>query len=294
MSYRSESLYAFVKENPISPWPVFVPSYNRPDAPLLKCALQEPEFPIVLCIREEQAELYAKYKNKIPILYLQDVNDISQTREQILQQASKYYDQIFMMDDDISWLDYMIPSKTKSGKESMRASRTCFGTLPKKTEILQMWMYTLLFDKEYKKIALSTIGYRPDIWSIKNANLDNKYNSGTCIQCIHINTKLLQKHGIHYRDMLTVGNEDYALQFDIMSAGLLTTVYKDLMYDCPAMNSLSGGCENMHGLSGEARQAKYVALAKEYYKNHPGITFTQTKRTKLETMKFNWNYWRDL
>lgn len=262
--YRSEMLYEYAKHHipDKNVWPVFVPSYNRPNATLLKRLFSEPEFPIILCIRREQENMYSQYKGLCPFLLLDNVNDLSETREAIVQTASPYYDNIFMFDDDISWLDYMIPSLTKNGKESMRASRTCYGKYPRGIDILKMWMCSVIYDGHSEEIALSSIGYRPDNWNPKNAGLLNKYNSGVISQCIHINTKLIQNHNIHYRPMREVGVEDYSYQFDTMTAGLLTTVYKDLMYDCPAINSISGGCENAHGLDSENRYRMYLEASK--------------------------------
>lgn len=292
--YRSQLLYEFAKTQigDLDVWPVFVPSYNRPDATLLRRLFSEPKFPIILCIRREQEEMYKAYQGRCPILLLDGVNDISETREAILQAATPYYENIFMFDDDISWLDYMIPSLTKNGKESMRPSRTCFGKYPRGIDILKMWMLSLQYDKNRDSIALSSVGYKPDNWSPTNADKSNLYNSGAIIQCIHVNTKLLKEKNIHYRPMLEVGAEDYAFQFDIMSAGLYTTVYKDLMYDCPAINSHSGGCEGMLGLQAQERYRVCLDASKRFYQNHPGIKYTVTKRTGFETVKFNWNYWR--
>lgn len=292
--YRSEFLYQYAIKavSDEDAWPVFVPSYNRPNATLLKRLLSEPEFPIVLCIRREQEQMYSQYKNLCPIMLLDGVSDLSETREAIVQNASLYYDNIFMFDDDISWLDYMIPSETKSGKEAMRASRTCFGKLPRGIDILKMWMLSLVWDKEFPNIALSTIGYRPDNWNPKNADKDTLYNSGVMSQCIHINTNLIKQHNIHYKPMREVGVEDYSYQFDVMSSGLLTAVYRDLMYDCPAINSVAGGCENAHGLAAEDRYKMYLEASKKHYGDHPGIKYVKTQRTGFETIKFNWKYWR--
>lgn len=291
--YRSQLLYKWAKDIPDEQvWPVFVPSYNRPEATLLKRLFSEPEFPIILCIRREQEEMYKAYQGKCPILLLDNVTDISETREAIVQAAAPYYENIFMFDDDISWLDYMIPSLTKNGKESMRPSRTCFGEYPRGIDILKMWMASVMFDKSCENIALSSIGYKPDNWSPANANKRNSYNSAALIQCIHINTNLIRSRDIHYKPMKQVGAEDYAFQFDIMEAGLLTTIYKDLMYDCPAINSHSGGCEGMLGMDAENRYKMCLEASKQYYGNHPGIKYTVTKRTGFETVKFNWNYWR--
>ena len=294
--YRSELLYKYAQEHirDQDVFPVLVPSYNRPTATLLQKALLEPEFPLVLCIRREQEELYAQYKGRLSIMILDNVSDLSQTRESIVQQVSPYYSDIFMLDDDISLLDYQFPSLTKNGKESMRPSSTCYGKKPRMIDILKMWMCSLMWDPQRDRIALSSIGYKPDCWSIDNANKPNKYNSGVISQCIHINTRLIQTHDIHYKPMLEVGVEDYSYQFDAMSAGLLTTVYKDLLYNCPAINSVAGGCENAHGMDHETRYKMYLEVAKKHYGNHPGMRYVATKRTGFETVKFNWDYWRGL
>ena len=291
--YRSELLYDWAQKH-ISDqdvWPVFVPSYNRPNAVLLRRIFNEPEFPIVLCIREEEREKYKAYQDVAPIMYLHNVHDISETRECILENASKYYHNIFMFDDDIGRLDYMIPSKTKNGKDSMRPSRTCFGAMPRGIDILKMWM--ALLHEESKQIALSSIGFKSDNWNISLRDSLPKYNSGACIQCIHINTELVRGKGLHYRPLREAGAEDYSFQFDVMSSGLKTAVYTDLMYDCPAVNSIPGGCENMLGMDDNSRYAYMVDTAKKFYGDHPGIRYTRTRRTGLQTIKFNWKYWRN-
>ena len=282
--YRSEILYSWAK-NAISDkevWPVFVPSYNRPNASLIQRAFRESEFPMVLCIRREQQDLYDQYiQSGKPYMILDNVHDISETREQIVANIPDYMDNIFMFDDDITWLDYMIPSQTKNGKDSMRPSKTCYGMYPRGIDILKCWMALLRYDKNHDRIALSSVGYKPDSWSISNAGKENKYNSGNVIQCIHMNVMLMKSHNIHYRPMLEVGNEDYALQFDTMSKGLLTTVYKDLMYDCPAINSIPGGCENSHGLRAQERYSLYLEKQKIITKTILGLNMLQQKEQDL-------------
>lgn len=293
MKYRSELLYEYAKEHipDKDVPPVFVPSYNRPNACLLQNAVKE-SFPLILCIRREQSDMYRGYAGKLPMLLLDGVSDLAETREQIVQRASDFCDHIFMLDDDISLLDYQLPSKTKNGKDSMRPSSTCYGRKPRMIDIFKMWTLSIQYDKNNEKIALSSIGYKPDCWAITNANKPNQYNSGVISQCIHINTDLIKKHNIHYKPMREVGVEDYSYQFDVMSAGLLTTVYKDLLYNCPAINSHPGGCENAHGMDHETRYRMYLEVAKRHYGNHPGMKYVTTKRTGFETVKFNWDYWR--
>ena len=293
MKYRSEFLYEYAKEHILDKDvpPILVPSYNRPDAKLLQRLLVEPELPIILCIRREQEELYSRWKGKCGFLLLDNVHDIAETRAEIVRLVSPYLKSAFMFDDDINELDYLIPSLTRNGVESMRTSKLNTGYVARYIDILKMWM--CLIEESDSKLAISSLLYRPDSWHLKNKNAPDEYNAGACIQCVWLNLNLLSKHEIHYKPHSLVGNEDYALQFDIMSAGLLTCVFKDLMYDCPAVNSNSGGCENANGYTDAFERYKwYVSCARSYYGNHPGIRYTTTKRTGIESVKFNWKYWR--
>ena len=227
-------------------------------------------------------------------MLLDNVYDIASTREAIRQAATPYCENIFMFDDDIDELDFLIPSKTRNGVSAMRTSRLCNGVTPRYTDILKMWM-TLVMYEPTKRLAISTPAYRPDSWHMKNCNAElYPYNNAACIQCVHLNLRLLNENGIHYKPHSQVGNEDYALQFDTMQASLLTCKFSDLEYNCPALNSAPGGCENANGISSpEERYRWYVACAKQYYGDHPGIKYTKTARTHIESVKFNWKYWRN-
>ena len=293
MKYRSELLYEYAKEHirDQDVPPVLVPSYNRPDAKLLQRLLVEPELPIILCIRREQEEMYSRWKGKCHFLLLENVHDIAETRAEIIRLVSPWLKTAFMFDDDICELDYLIPSLTCNGKEAMRVSKCDGNQRPRHIDVLKMWL--CLVEQCDKRLTISSPLYRPDSWHLKNKNADTVYNNGACIQCVYLNIENLLKHNITYKPHAVVGNEDYALQFDTMSSGLLTTVFTDLEYGCPAVNSHPGGCENANGYSdANERYRWYVSCAKSYYGNHPGIKYTTTRRTGMESVKFNWKYWR--
>lgn len=293
MKYRSEFLYEYAKEHirDQDVPPILVPSYNRPDAQFLQRLLVEPELPIILCIRREQEELYSRWKGKCSFLLLDNVHDIAETRAEIVRLVSPYLKQAFMFDDDINELDYLIPSLTRNGVESMRTSKLNTGYTARYIDILKMWL--CLIEQADPTLTLSSLLYRPDSWHLKNKDAPTRYNNGACIQCVHLNLENMSKLSIQYKPHAVVGNEDYALQFDIMSAGLLTTVFTDLMYGCPAVNSHAGGCENANGYSDANERYKwYVSCAKTYYGDHPGIKYMRTKRTGIDSVKFNWKYWR--
>ena len=296
--YRSQVLYNEVKDDKFDIYPICVPSYNRPNPIILKSLETYPELPIILFIRNtpEQKKLYKHWRTKCKIVLLNGVENIGQTRKAIIDWCiQNRVSNIFLMDDDIDELDYLYPYPTKSGKICMRAARQNTGRDYKGINpfTLRMWMKMISSSK--KSLTISSPAYRPDSWHMKNANADVIYNNGACIQCVHINVKNLYKHKLNYRDTEFCGNEDYALQFEVMSKGLLTCVFKDLMYGCPAVGSHPGGCENASGISNTAeRYKKYISLFLSNISgmHHPGIRVKKTKSSGIPSIKFRWDYWK--
>ena len=106
----------------------------------------------------------------------------------------------------------------------------------------------------------------------------------------------MYKNNINYRDTEECGNEDYALQFDIMSKGLSTCVFKDLMYGCPAVGSLEGGNEDACKI--KDIKERYEHFISMFLKNvskgdHPGIRISRSK-SDIPSIKFNWKYWKKM
>lgn len=276
-------------------WPICVPSYNRPNPKILASCSED--IPLVFFVRREQLREYSHLRSAYRVIPIDGVTNIGETRAKIVKWAQKKgYDNIFMLDDDITQLDYLYPYKLPSGKTSMRSHGLNCGTGSKELSETAFKMWMLWLDRLDSDVAMSAPLYRPDSWHMKNADADMRYNSAACIQCIHLNTKLLKETGITYRSSDEVGNEDYALQFQIMEAGLKTCVITDLVYNCPPINSSPGGCEGASGIADpNERYKKYVRLFKRNVsgKNHPGILIKDT-RTGVPSIKFNWKYWRSL
>ena len=296
--YRAQYLYEYAV-NSISDdkvFPVFVPSYSRPNAAILtEHRRVDNSLPIILCVRKEQLDMYKEWWSVVNILPLIDVKDIAETRQAILEEGRKWYENIYMFDDKLNELEYLIPSYTSGGRPAMRSSHLTTEFRPRKIDVLKMWQSELLFRKD-AKIALSSVLYRPDSWHVKNANSDYVYNSGDCIRAIHLNTKMLCENSIGYLPMSVAGVEDYALQFQVMEKGLNTLVIKDLMYGMSGTAGTPGGCLQSAADSGVTIEERWRILtenAKRFYGQHPGIRYTKTQRTKLDTIKFNWKYWRE-
>lgn len=295
--YRSLKLYTQLENSQDKIFPICVPSYNRSNPNIIKSLDMYPELPIILFIRntKEQKSLYKHLRDRCRIVLLENVENIGQTRQAIVNWCIEHrISNIFMFDDDISGVDILYPFETCNGNLCMRAHHINAGFKSKIDPIvLRIWMN--LIKSADKDLTLSSPLYRPDSWHMKNADADLKYNSGACIQCIHLNIKNLYKHKINYRDTENCGNEDYALQFDIMNAGLKTCNFTDLMYECPAVGALPGGCENASGIADlNTRYSKYVELFKQNVsgEHHPGIKI-KTTRSGFTSIKFDWKYWRN-
>ena len=295
--YRAQYLYDYavnnISDNQV--FPVFVPSYSRPTATILTEHMRvDNSLPIILCVREEQLDMYKQWWSIVPILPLKNVHDVAETRQAILEEASKWYTDIYMFDDKLNELEYLIPSYTSGGRPAMRSSHLTTGIRPRKIDVLKMWQAELLFRKD-DHIALSSAQYRPDSWHMKNANISYAYNSGDCIRAIHINTKLLADNQIGYLPLSVAGSEDYALQFQVMQKGLNTLVIRDIMYGMSGTAATPGGCLQSAADAGVTIEDRWKLLtnnARSFYGDHPGIRYTKTKRTGLDTIKFNWKYWR--
>lgn len=295
--YRSQTLYEEVKDSDSKIFPICIPSYNRGDALIFKALDTYPELPFIIFIRNtpDQKKLYKKYRDRCKIVLLDDVENIGQTRAAIVSWCFEHkISNIFMMDDDIDELDFLYPHETRNGKVCMRAARQNMGRTYKGVNpfVLRMWMRMLEDSRD--DLTISTLAYRPDSWHMKNKDADVVYNQGACIQCIHLNIKNMYKKHINYRDTEECGNEDYALQFDVMSAGLTTCVFHDLMYGCPAVGSLEGGNED--ACNHTPLDERYKRFIKLFIKNvskgeHDGLKIKQSK-SGIPSIKFNWDYWR--
>lgn len=294
--YRSEIYFQKAKQmfKDSDVPPIFVPSYNRPNPIILQHLDVEPDLKIVLCIRREQYEMYKHWEGRVySIMLLDNVHEIGETRKQIIEKIGDAYDHIFMFDDDVNRIDYVLPSVTSGGKQAMRRAGIHYNRPEDRwTDLLKLWMYYLL-EINNPNIAISSPLYRPNSWHMKNANAPMKINNEACIQCVWLNLRFMRKHNINYRPNYECGNEDYALQFEIMSAGGLAVTIVDMLYECPPINSHPGGCENANGYSDPVERYKwYVDTAKKFYDEHPGVLYKMTYSGKFESVKFNWKYWR--
>lgn len=292
--YRAEVLYnnidSLIKDDEI--FPICVPSYNRPNAPFLKYVDQ---LPVVLFIRKEQKDLYKEYQNRCYMVGLEDVEEIGQTRKAIIDWAiSNHISNIFMIDDDISHLSFLMPStSTKSDKEFMRMYST-INNIPEAIDkkVFKMWVWLVYRCSD--KLTISGAGAKSDWWNIAYKDSQAIYNSGSTIQCIHLNIDNLKKYGINYVDTRIGGTEDYTLQYQVMAAGLYTCIFKDLVFRVPSVGSGSGGNSSNEELV--KKYQRFIQLFQDniLQKKDKYRVSIKTSKGGVPSVKFLWNKWKEL
>lgn len=293
MKYRAEVLYqhidTLIKDDEI--YPICVPSYNRPNAPFLKFV---DNLPVVLFIRKEQEDLYKDYKEKCKIVLLDNVAEIGQTRKAIVDWAIKEgLSNIFMLDDDVTLLSFMMPGQSSQSKdkEFMKPYIT-INNIPESPDkkVFKMWVWMIEHCSD--KLTISGAGNRSDWWNIRYKDSQTVYNSGSTIQCIHLNIDNLKKYDINYVDTRIGGTEDYTLQYQVMAAGLHTCIFKDLVYRSPAVGNGTGGNK-----TNEELVEKYHKFIELFQKNimaeadKPKVGI-KTSKGGVPSIKFNWVRWR--
>ena len=294
--YRAEFLFKHIDElvRDDEVFPICVPSYNRPQAPLL--SKYGDKLPIVIFIRREQEEMYARYKGVCRIVLIDDVHDLGETRVKIVDWAYKSgYDNIFMLDDDISCGTFLVPGKsTKSDKYFMKFYETVNNLeWGMDLKFYKMWVWMIKHCDE--RLTLSGPGARSDFWDLKNANKALPYNSNSVIQCVHLNIRNLKENNINYASNVLEGAEDYALQYKIMAEGLYTIAFRDLAFVVPGVGTTTGGCNASEKVKDlHARYREFIRRFMENVLDEENAYRVGTKTSKggIPSVKFNWIRWR--
>lgn len=293
--YRAEFLFHHIDElvDDNEVYPICVPTYNRPNAYLVKNFADK--LPIVIFIRREQEELYSEYKGVCPIVLLDNVTNIGETRAAIVDWAYQSgYNNIFMMDDDISCGTFLVPGKSsKSDKYFMKFYETV-NNLPwgLSLKFFKMWVWMIKHCDE--KLTLSGPGARSDFWDLKNADMKLPYNSNSVIQCIHLNVSNLKENNINYGSNEEEGAEDYALQYKLMTEGLYSLALRDLAFVVPGVGSGTGGNNAIEEEKLHTRYKEYIRRFMENVLDEENAYRVGTKTSKggIPSVKFNWLRWK--
>ena len=268
-------------------FPICVPSYNRPAAPLLKYADQ---LPIYLFIRKEQEADYAQYKGKVRgIIKLTGVEEIGMTRAMIVKWAqTKGHDNIFMMDDDVTALHFLVP--WSNGDKQYMKRWTTVNDLPESVDlkIFKMWMY--MISRCDERLTLSGPGNISDWWNISNKDSLTLYNSSSTLVCVHLNIKNMMVAGIDYIDTRIGGTEDYTLQYQVMISGLYSAVFKDIAFRVPNVGA-GNAIEQQRIVE---KYHENISLFQENIMRPDDADRVGVKVSKsgVPSIKFNWSRWR--
>lgn len=260
--------------------PVFVPSYQRPNATFLKRSMLY-SFPLYVFIRVEDKKRYLWLKDRpeTHIILLRTVNNIGETRRAMVNYAiSKKIDRIFMIDDDVRRLDISV---WDPDKKLVRASGTIQGYPEDWKKVFNLW------GNLWKEEALFGASYRPFVWSINKEDIE-KIQRAQLQQAIGVNVKRLYDKGVTYRSSLVVGNEDLFLQLECYQNNLECVRTNMIQYDCPAMGIGKGGCNSSEPGEISDKQRKRVKLFLNSCSD-PELVSVKTTHSGIQSIKFNWD-----
>lgn len=263
--------------------PVFVPSYHRPKATFLGRSLYY-EFPMYVFVRKEDVlnyEYLTLRPNTTLVTLPRKVSNIGETRRAMIKYAVKQgIPKVFMIDDDVSRLDFSVWDPYK---EAVRASGTVERKREDFTKVLRCWQ------KEwelYGNCAMFGLSYRPFSWSMKRYQI-NMAQRAQLQQCVGVNVELIHEAELNYQSNSVVGNEDLFLQLECYKAGLECLKTNHLQYDCTAMGAGTGGCNDSEEGSIQAKQERRVAAFLEACDRPELIKVAQT-RSGVKSIKFVW------
>ena len=259
--------------------PVFVCSYQRPHATFLKRSVDY-TFPLYVFVREEEWDDYAWLLKRpnTTIVALRRVTNVGETRRKAVVYAAKHrMPRIFMFDDDITRLDI---TQWDNGKA--RASGTIKGCRENIDDVLAEW--ESIWDDD---IIISGASYRPFCWSMGEHEIHNT-KRGQIAAAFGLNVKYLFENRLNYRSNDEVGNEDLALQFEVMDNGGRCVIMNRIQWDGPSMGEGTGGCCDGEDLI--AKQTRRIQAFQQYFGDDPRYRVAHA-RSGLPSIKFNWKEW---
>lgn len=258
-----------------------IPSYSRPDGiAILRCK----DLPLkkFIFIRREQEELYDKWRPWYTLVLQDHGTDIGLVRKNIVNYCyKKGFTWAFMLDDDISKVE-TIGHKPDG---SMTANRIIAGVQGPRMEPEAFKAWFKVARREY--LVLSSPNHRA--YDRFNHGV-LQVNKSACIQCILIHVPTVKEIG-NYKSLHETGNEDYYIQYQLMSAGLLTGKVGCVEYDCPAVGSGEGGNNTDEYKDLNKRYELYVQTFLDNVCNDPSLIKTKTTQTGQKSVQFVWKNW---
>lgn len=260
-----------------------IPSYSRPNGTAIQRCKDLP-LKKYLFIRREQAELYEKWKPWYTLVLQDRGTDIGLVRKNIVNFCHrKGFVWAFMLDDDIAKVETI--GRKPDDMSSMTSNRIIAGVPGPRMEIqaFKAWFKVA----KYWDLALSSPNHRA-YDRFKHGTL--QVNKSACIQCVLINIPAIRSVG-GYRSLHETGNEDYYIQYKLMSAGLLTGKVGCVEYDCPSVGAGEGG-NNVHEYADlNQRYELYVQTFLDNVCSDPQLVGVKTTSTGSKSIQFLWKNW---
>lgn len=278
--------YSIVKNNR---YPIVIPSYNNPNGEFLqwivKSMNKEHIYDVYFVIRQSQYELYSNneltYNDFIHLVPVEDelINSAGKVRNYIVSTFAKKYDNIFMIDDDISNISHTVPTFTKNNKPKAK----WFETIDAGNEFA-MWQIsheymTRTFDTVISCGITDVHSWSHDfIWVENSARL----LSGSFCQTLCINIKKLIDLDVNYRDNYISGHEDYDLIVRLIQKRQLMCQFKWLSYHNEPMKA--NFLNDLDTL--QQRMEKQYNIMYSNFKDEPYMIFEI--RNDLHRVAINW------
>lgn len=258
----------------IVPYPVVIPSYNRPECKflsVLKKKGQIEDFDIHLMVRYDQVKSYKKLWNKyknITIHALPEyVSNINETRNAIVKMMRKLkLYRFFLIDDDIQSMSIRLLTKKDNGNYQYYQRIMPF------IKILSIWSY--LIDKYEKSsgdiLGLSHIPQRSLYWAAKedsNHFINKSYINNYA--CIYLNARQLKEHKVNYKKSIDYCPEDYCLTLDVIMKDANYITFPCMCFGCEDNAAGDGGndyseMEKQRLIGFELMNKKYPGFVKQY------------------------------
>lgn len=259
-----------------------IPSYSRPDGVALERCKDLP-LKKFLFIRKSQLDMYRKWTPYYTLVLQTGGTDIGLVRNNIVRYCAKHnHEWAFVLDDDISKVETL---GVKPDGEGITANRIIAGVPGPRMEIeaFKAWFkQALALD-----LSLSSPNHRAyDRFNHGSIQV----NKSACIQCVLLHIPDVMAVG-GYKSLHETGNEDYYLQYKLMSAGCLTGKVGCVEYDCPAVGAGEGGNNADEYKDINQRYDYYVQLFLDNVCNDPELIKTKTTKTGQKSVQFIWKNW---
>lgn len=258
-----------------------IPSYSRPEGIAIERCKELPLKKFIF-IRREQEALYEKWKPWYKLVLQDHGTDIGLVRKNIVNYCyKKGYDWAFMLDDDISKVETL--GRKPDG--SITSNRIIAGEPGPRME-LEAFKAWFKVAKEWD-LALSSPNHRA--YDRFNHGM-LQVNKSACIQCVLLQIPIVKFVG-GYKSLHDTGNEDYFIQYKLMSAGFLTGKVGCVEYDCPAVGSGEGGNNTDEYKDLNKRYELYVQTFLDNVCNNPELIKTKITKTGQKSIQFVWKNW---